>query len=309
MKNCNYGSIILNKNVYSYGLLNDLNLKIPYINSLNNTICFNTILEIDGDTDDVIKTKLKKLLDFYSVNEDVTIIYLGYSLNLKPIINNLNILLQSDDYSFLNKITILTSEAVLNDFADTNLYSKLGLYSIQFDTIQIIDNTNLIIYYAKIIDSLKYGGNNTFSILKQIPWLTEFIMTSLNCTFNDLSIEFFQPHINKSLNLCNLTKNFATTKLSLWDSQYLRYLVYSFEALSTKLNETLGSCTNCNRSLDDVSMRNFISSLRNQSFDFTTNKMIPYNGRGIFQMINGMFYSNSLNFYNLFDFSSSQSVR
>ena len=309
MKNCNYGSIILNKNVYSYGLLNDLNSKISHSNSLNNTICFNIILEIDGGTDDAIKIKLKQLLDLYSINEDVTIIYLGYSLNLKPIINSLNILLHSENYSFLNKITILTSEAVLNDFADANLHSKLSLYSIQFDSIQIIDNTNLIIYYANIIDSLKYGGNRTFSILKQIPWLTEFIMTSLNCTFNDSSIEYFQPEINNSLNLCNFTKNLATTKLSLRDSQYLRYLIYSFEALSTKLSETLASCKSCNRSLDDVSMRNFISSLRNQNFDFTTNKMIPYNGRGIFQMNNGTFSSNSLNFYNLFDFSSRRSVR
>ena len=93
MKNCNYGSIILNKNVYSYGLLNDLNSKISFDSSLNKSICFNIILEIDGDTDDVIQNKLKQLLDFYSINEDVTIIYLGYSLNLKPIINNLNILI------------------------------------------------------------------------------------------------------------------------------------------------------------------------------------------------------------------------
>ena len=121
----------MNKNVYSYGLLNDLNSKISFDSSLNKSICFNIILEIDGDTDDVIQNKLKQLLDFYSINEDVTIIYLGYSLNLKPIINNLNILLQSDDYSFLNKITILTSEAVLNVFLETNFFSKLSLYSIQ----------------------------------------------------------------------------------------------------------------------------------------------------------------------------------
>jgi hypothetical protein len=304
IKNCNYGSIILNKNVYSYGLLNDLNARLKSNNnSHNRTICFNTILEIDEDTDDVIKNKLKKLLDLYSADEDVTIIYLGYSQNLKQIVKILNFM-QSSSYSYLNKITIITSEAAINDFRSVNLYTMINLYSIQFETIKIIDNTNLIIYYSNIIDSLINGVNNSLSM---IPWFTEFIMITLNCTLNHTSIEFLQNQNINNLHFCNLT-DLARTKLSLLDSQYLRYLIYSFAALSSKLNETLKSCTNCNGFLNDESMTNLIRSLRNQIFDFTANKKIPYIIRGYFRMINGMFYSDSLNFYNLFDFSSYRTV-
>jgi hypothetical protein len=305
IKNCNYGSIILNKNVYSYGLLNDLNARIkPNNNSYNSTICFNTILEIDEDTDDVIKNKLKQLLDLYSADEDVTIIYLGYSQNLKPIVNILNFL-QSSSYSYLNKITVITSEAAINDFRNVNLYTTISLYSIQFETIKIIDNTNLIIYYSNIIDSLINGVNNSLSM---IPWLTEFVMITLNCTPNHTSsIEFLQNQNINNLHFCNLI-DLARTKLSLLDSQYLRYLIYSFAALSSKLNETLKACMNCYGFLTDESMTNLIRSLRNQIFDFTANKKIPYNIRGNFRMINGMFYSDSLNLYDLFDFSSYRTV-
>ena len=311
MKNCNYVSLILNNNIYSYGLQYDLNIKDSSNIIKNDTICFNTQLNIDGDSYFVLRDKLNSLLSLYNANEDVTIVYLGYALSLSPIIDVLNELL-STTFSYLKSCTILTSEAVLNDFSISNNSSKTSVYSIQLKPTELTDDTKLIYYYTNLLEPLIQSGVNyttLYNTYKKIPWLLEFIMITLNCTYQD--IEVFPKDLYKNLPNCTFKSNrdnLATSKLSLFNSQYIRYLIYTFTAFSYKLNETLKHCSNCSEFLNNDSMINLIQAMRNQILNFTNNDLIPYNLRGIFNITNGKFISNNDNIYSLYDYNKRSTV-
>ena len=312
MKDCNYASLIKNNKIYSIGLENDINTLLKSVYA-NKTLCFNTKLVIDGDSDDDITMKLITLLNQYQNNEDVTIIYLGYSFELTRIINSLQYLLSTDLYTYIGQVTILTSEAVLNDLKKPST-PKINLYSIMLDAQSVIDNTDLVIYYTDTLNPLLEDSNNTEYrniIYKKIPWLLEFIMVTLNCTFNDSTLEIFQRNNYNHLQYCDFSstdEKLSTTNLTLLESQYLSFLTYSLAALYTELVNVLQTCSDCNQDLSDNSIKTLAERLRNNRFDFTSTKMIPYYLQGVMSITNGIFRMESNSLYSLYDYNIGKRV-
>ncbi len=309
-RDCNYASLIINKNVYSYGLLNDIDSYLQPGNNMSKTICFNTRLELEGDEDDVLRIKLKNVLDLYRQDEDVTIVYLGYSTELMRIIRHLNSLLLSDGYSDINQVKIISSEAAINDFdrESFNKTLKIKLFSVELKTISATQSTSLIVYYSKLVKPLIQHLNDTdyrLATFKRFPWIFEFIMTVLKCRFNDTSIEIFEREAYKNLPYCNfssLGEEPSTSTLALVDSQYLRFLIYSLAALESKIVEIRKSCKNCSEFLTSGEIVKLTNDLRNTKLDLRINNMIPYDIRGQFAIIDGKFDMKNVDVYVLSDY-------
>ena len=300
---CNYVSVILNDNIYSHGLQTDIQNSLKQSNI---TLCFNINLVIDGDPPDVIEKKLGSLLDLYTEDEDVTIIYLGYSSDLIQIVNSLSNLL-SKKYSYFNKVIIISSEAAINGIHSMNVSSKIKLFLIEFDKNSIVDYTDLLMYYTiTFLNPLLENSSDPTAISDihaKLPWLFEFIM--INLGYTEAPIQMFQNSSYKSIPYFSLN-NFNQMSLRLKTSQYFRFLFYSLNFLKTNLNEVL--CVNCSEYLNDSSIQLLITKMRNSQINLANN--IPYNLRNYMTMKDGSlnFNNNNSNIYNIFDYTIDRTV-